>query len=98
MLTRCVYILQTKYLIFRPPRTNLNLNVDQNGRSFIPIFLKMNNPNEHDITKIIQIKLLPNPDESSAKLLGVSIDEKLNFNPIPRNPRCQLILRRGGGG
>ena len=75
----CLHPSKTKCLIFRPPRTNLNLNQDQNGRSFLPIFLNMNNPNEHNITKIIQIKLVPNPEESSAKILGILIDEKLNF-------------------
>ena len=39
----------------------------------------MNNINEHDITKIIPISLVPNPDENSVKLLGIQIDEKFDF-------------------
>lgn len=74
-----IHPAKTKAFIFRPPRTNLNLNVDENGRTFLPLFLNMNNPNESNISKIIPINLIPNPEESSARLLGVLIDEKLNF-------------------
>ena len=70
---------KTKAFIYRPPRTNLELNVDTNGRTFLPIFLNMNNSNEHDLTKIIPINLVPNPEEDSVRLLGIQIDDKLNF-------------------
>ena len=69
---------KTKAFIFRPPRTNLTLG-NFNDRHYLPVYLNMNHPNEHDITKIIPVILLPNPDESSARLLGVLFDEKLNF-------------------
>ena len=70
---------KTKAFIYRPPRTNLNLNVDVNGRTFLPIFLNMNNPNENIITKIIPVNLIPSPEEDSVRLLGIQIDEKLNY-------------------
>lgn len=70
---------KTKAFIFRPPRTRLDLNVDNYGRTFLPIFLNLNNPNEHNLTKIIPINLLPNSEETSVRLLGIQLDEKLNF-------------------
>ena len=69
---------KTKAFIFKPPRTNLNLDTE-NGHSIIPLFLNLNNPNEHINSKIIRISLIPNPGESSARLLGVLIDENLNY-------------------
>lgn len=70
---------KTKAFIYRPPRTGLDLNVDAYGRTFLPIFLNLNNPNEHNLTKIIPINIVPNPEESSIRLLGIQIDEKLNY-------------------
>lgn len=70
---------KTKAFIYRPPRMNLNLNVDLNGRTFLPIFLNLNNPNENNLTKIIPISLIPNHEEFSVKLLGIQMDEKLNY-------------------
>ena len=70
---------KTKCMIFRPPRTNLNLNQDHNGRTYIPLFLNLNEPNENDISKIIPISLVPNGEEQAVKLLGIQLDEKLNF-------------------
>jgi exonuclease III len=70
---------KTKAFIYRPPRTGLDLNADAYGRTFLPIFLNLNNPNEHNLTKIIPITIVPNPEESSIRLLGIQIDEKLNY-------------------
>lgn len=39
----------------------------------------MNDANEHDISKIIPISMVPNPEDTSVKALGVYIDDKLNF-------------------
>ena len=39
----------------------------------------MNNHNECDISKISPLKLTPNKDEDSARLLGFQVDEKLNL-------------------
>ena len=70
---------KTKAFIFSTPRANLNLNTDINGRTFLPLFLNMNDANEHDISKIIPISMVPNPEDTSVKALGVYIDDKLNF-------------------
>ena len=70
---------KTKAIIFKPPRTNLNLNIDIHGRSYLPVFINMNGPNQCNISKIIPITLIPTPDEPSARLLGIFIEDKLNF-------------------
>ena len=70
---------KTKAIIFRGPRTDLDLNFDLEGRAHLPIFLNLNNPGEHNITKIIPVSLIPNPDQSSVRLLGILIDDKLSF-------------------
>ena len=70
---------KTKAFIFTTPRANLNLNIDTNGRTFIPIFLNMNNANENDISKIIPVSLIPNNEETSVRVLGILIDNKLNY-------------------
>ena len=70
---------KTKAIIFRGPRTALDLNFDNEGRAHLPIFLNLNNLGEHDITKIIPVSLVLNPDQSSVRLLGILIDDKLSF-------------------
>jgi hypothetical protein len=70
---------KTKALLFGPPRTNLDLEKTSSGHTIFPVFLNFNSPGESNITKIVNLNLIPNPDETSAKLLGVLIDSKLNL-------------------
>jgi hypothetical protein len=70
---------KTKALLFGPPRTEQDLTKNDEGRTYFPVFLNFNNPGETNITKISCINLIPNPEESSAKLLGLLIDSKLNL-------------------
>ena len=71
---------KTKCLVFRGPRTDLNLyEHEPSGKLYLPLFLNLNNSGEHDISKIIPINLVPNPTENSACLLGILIDKKLSF-------------------
>ena len=76
-----IHPAKTKCFIFRPPRTALALNTDIHNRLYLPIFLNMNNPLENNISKIIPINIITekDPEETSSRLLGVLIDEKLNF-------------------
>lgn len=39
----------------------------------------MNQPNQCNITKIIPVSLIPNLNDSSVKLLGIYLEDKLNF-------------------
>ena len=71
---------KTKAMIFRGPRTNLDLyKHEPSGKLYLPLFLNLNNVGEHDITKIIPINLIPSPSENSVRLLGIFLDEKLSF-------------------
>ena len=70
---------KTKTLLFNPSRTSLNLNNDYLGQPYIEIFLNMNNLNECNITKITPLRLIPNADEKSARLLGIQIDANLDL-------------------
>ena len=70
---------KTKTILFNPNRTNLNLNNDYLGQPYIEIFINMNNLNECDVTKITPLRLIPNSDEKSARLLGIQIDAKLDL-------------------
>ena len=70
---------KTKCLIFKPPRTNLNLETDDSGLTVLPLYLNLNNFGENDPLKIISITYVPNQEESSARLLGILIDDKLSF-------------------
>ena len=70
---------KTKAIIFKPPRTPLNLNIDIHGRQYLPVFINMNQPNQCNITKIIPVSLIPNLNDSSVKLLGIYLEDKLNF-------------------
>ena len=72
---------KTKTLLFHPPRTEPKLNKDIHGNFVLPIFLNMNNLNECNVSKISPLRLIPNNEENSAKLLGVQIDVKLNLKP-----------------
>ena len=70
---------KTKCLIFRPNRNNLDLIINAQGRTLLPLFLNLNNVNEWNMDKYIPISLIPNSDESSTRLLGVQLDDNLNF-------------------
>ena len=45
----------------------------------LPIYLNYNNPGENDHSKFQYIKMVPNPDENSIRVLGVYIDNKLSL-------------------
>ena len=47
---------------------------------YLPLFLNNNNPGENDITKISFIKMIPNNDKKSIRMLGVLFDNNLNFS------------------
>ena len=70
---------KTKTILFNPKKTNLALNNDYLGQPYINIFLNMNNQNECDITKISPLRLIPNADEKSARLLGIQLDANLDL-------------------
>ena len=71
---------KTKALLFRPIRTNHNLVVSElNNVTYLPVYINLNNINEFDFSKISLLKLVPNNEESAARLLGFHIDEKLNL-------------------
>ena len=74
-----IHPAKTKTLLFNPSRTGLNLNNDYLGQPYIEIFLNMNNLNECNITKITPLRLIPNADEKSARLLGIQIDANLDL-------------------
>lgn len=50
-----------------------------NNSPYLPIFLNLNNVGEIDITKITPIKIVPNAEEKTIKVLGIYLDDKLNF-------------------
>ena len=51
----------------------------QNNNPYLPIFVNINNIGESDPAKISAIKLVPNANEESIKVLGIYLDDKLNF-------------------
>jgi hypothetical protein len=70
---------KTKSILFYPPRFNLNLNETADGKKLLPIFINLNHNDEFDISKVCRLNLIPNPDESSAKLLGFMLDNRLDL-------------------
>lgn len=74
-----IHPLKTKTLIFHPPRYNIDLPLSINNELYLPAFLNMNNLGECDLTKISPLRLIPNNDEDSARLLGFHIDSNLNL-------------------
>jgi hypothetical protein len=58
---------------------NINNHVVNNNQTYLPIFVNLNNTGENNITKINIIKRVPNEEERSIKILGIFLDDKLNF-------------------
>ena len=77
---------KSRLMIFYPPSRPPNLPVI-NGHHYFPLYLNYNerlpnnesNPDTFDISKVKLIRLIPNADESSFKLLGVLLDCNLNL-------------------
>ena len=69
---------KSRAMIFHPSSRENNLP-KKDGFDYFPLTLNYNNPNENDLEKLLQITFVPNKDESSFKLLGVLIDNKLSM-------------------
>lgn len=69
---------KSKCMIFKSRFKSLSINTCL-GNLYLPIFLNMNDEQKHDVTKVIPIRLVPNTEESSIKILGVLIDQDLSF-------------------
>ena len=64
-----IHPAKTKCMLFQAAgRASLP---SQSNNFYLPIFLNMNNPGFHDITKISLIKIVPNSDETTVKVLGI---------------------------
>lgn len=74
-----VHPQKSKMMLFQSPFNPL-WRPNPNSEPYLPIFLNNNNSGESDISKICPIKLIPNSNESSMKILGFYIDEKLNLS------------------
>lgn len=75
---------KSKCMLFhKSNRSNNNIgNVNDhviNNQIYFPVFINLNNTGESNITKINIIKLVPNEEEKSIKILGIFLDDKLNF-------------------
>ena len=64
-------------------RNNNNLiNVQDDiiaSNSYFPLFINLNNDGECNVTKISYVKMVPNSEEQSIKILGFLLDDKLNL-------------------
>ena len=81
----CVHPKKSKMMLFQSPfqpiwKPNLKNQLGMDIEPFLPIFLNNNNKGESDISKICPIKVVPNSNESSLKVLGFYIDDKLNLS------------------
>ena len=72
-----IHPAKSKGMIFRSSN-KFNIPIFNNS-PYLPIFLNLNNSGESDITKISPIKLVPNSEEKAIKVLGIYLDDKLNF-------------------
>lgn len=69
---------KSKCMLFKPKFKKINL-ITHMDIPYLPIFLNMNDEKKQDLTKIIPIRLVPNSEENSIKILGVLIDQDLSF-------------------
>ena len=71
-------------------RRNLSSNNNNNDQidiqndlvannTYLPIFINLNNVGETNITKISLVKMVPNSEEQTIKVLGFLLDNKLNL-------------------
>ena len=69
-------------MLFGPPyQQNITLPYI-NDFLYLPLFLNLNNDGETRIDKVKLIKSVPNESQSTIKVLGVLLDNKLNFSII----------------
>ena len=59
--------------------SNRNNNNIITNELYLPIFINLNNIGETNIAKIKLIKHVPNSEEQNIKILGILLDNKLNF-------------------
>ena len=69
---------KTKAIVFSSPRPNYS-EEDSLLLEEFPVFINLNDPGVNDPSKISRIKIIPNNDESWARLLGILIDDKLSY-------------------
>ena len=68
---------KTKCMLFQAAgRADLPSQMDN---FYLPVFLNMNNPGENNSDKKVLIKIVPNSDDKTVKVLGIHLDNKLNF-------------------
>jgi hypothetical protein len=72
-----IHPAKSKCMLFAAPN-KINLPLINNNPHF-PVFFNMNNTGESDNNKITLIKLVPNAEEQAIKVLGIYLDNKLNF-------------------
>ena len=72
-----IHPAKSKCMLFAAPN---KINLPQiNNTPHFPVFFNMNNFGESDNNKITLIKLVPNDEEQAIKVLGIFLDNKLNF-------------------
>lgn len=70
---------KTRAMLFQPTNTNLDLPITSESNYNLPIFINTNHFGESDISKIVPLRFVPNSDETSVRILGVLIDNKLKL-------------------
>ena len=79
-------------MLFVPPyQQNITLPYI-NDFLYLPLFLNLNNYGETRIDKVKLIKSVPNESQSTIKVLGVLLDNKLNLQSYNQYPRQSLDL------
>ncbi len=71
---------KTKGILYTSPRSKISRDLFNQSLNF-PVALDMNNHYENLPEKITPLDMIPNNKEDSAKLLGLMLDNKLNFKP-----------------
>ncbi len=69
---------KTKSIVFSSPRPNYSEEDILLLRDF-PVTINLNDPGVNDPSKITKINLIPNENESWARLLGILVDDKLSY-------------------
>ena len=84
---------KSKAMIFKSKFINLSLPTYKVGQltfHYLPLFVDLNNPGESNITKIKPIRLVPNVDEKSIRMLGIYLDEHLDLKEHTKILRAKL--------
>lgn len=71
---------KSHFMIFSSNRNILASTPIFNDEYYLPLFLNNNPPGECDISKISLIKMIPNNENKSIRMLGVLLDKNLNFS------------------